>query len=405
MKKIAAISVVIGLILGSIRGIIVINTDISSKYVYLATSTYLLLLSVIGFMQMRQYKSPHFTLLKNLLRINLILGILYIPIEYYLGAAFDFGLFYIFLAPFVLFAFMRTPSSHLRLAFLIITLAICYSIYDNYTESLQGLAGYQNVVAYNLKLRPETFSGLSHTNDIFRVGGYTGDYHDSANILGMCLSYFFITFLLKRKMSDLAIFLVALKCITLTQSAANIILTIFTLMIFTALVLIKEKKIMTYFYFAIGAIAVLSLIMIFGNAMSVFIERVGLNGDWKGMVKQLDSESIINGLPFALFGHVYAFSSNVIETEMAFLKTIYQFGLINALIFFSILLYPVFHFFKRRAVSDEALPSLAAIFFGFLSLLHYASLLRVTSIFLFFAFYTICLKSISTYPEELHENS
>ena len=49
---------------------------------------------------------------------------------------------------------------------------------------------------------------------------------------------------------------------------------------------------------------------------------------------------------------------------------------------------------KSKNVCYEALPSLAAITFGFLSLLHYGSLLRVTSIFLFYAFYAVCLVNI-----------
>ena len=47
-----------------------------------------------------------------------------------------------------------------------------------------------------------------------------------------------------------------------------------------------------------------------------------------------------------------------------------------------------------RTGCSEALPAIAAVSFGFLSLLHYGSLHRVTNVFLFYAFFAIGLVHI-----------
>ncbi|HXH73895.1 MAG TPA: hypothetical protein VNJ08_02950 [Bacteriovoracaceae bacterium] len=385
--------VTIIVILGSVRGILVVGLDFPPGLVYSITAASLIGLAAWGFLKKRLFSTSEFVLLKNLVNFNLFLGIFYTAIELYVGAGLDYSLFYVYLAPYIIFLLFRIPDHYLKFIVIIVTLLISYSVYDNFSESLKGTAGFDYVFAYNSKLRPGLIA-MSHTGNIFRAGGYTGSYHDSAHILGMSICFFYIRFLLQKKAMDLAIFLIALKCITLTQSAANIVFVIFTLMAFTFYILLRNQKVSTFLYFIVGGIAIAGLVFRYGDVMSIFLQRIGPEGDWKGMLNKLGLGAFIIASPFLISGHAQIFSSEIIMSEIALVKIMFQFGLINGLALCAILLFPLYYFYKSR-LRVEVLPALGPIVFGFLSLIHYGSLFRVTSIFLFFVFYTMCLISLS----------
>lgn len=382
------------IIVGSIRGMIVINSDISARTIYTATAASLLILATYGYLKSGGYKNPNLTLLKNLLKLNVLLGIVNVAIDFLLGASFEPSVLYMYLAPYVVFLFLRVPTRYFNLAIAVITIAISYSVFDNFIETLKGPEGLQKVLDYNSKLRPDLFESLSRTGEFYRAAGYTGSHHDSANILGMAVSFFFIRFLLKKKMPDLLIFLFAMLSLTLTQSAVNIVVAIFTLLIFAGYIMIRSRKMSTYIYLLLGVGGIIALIAVFGDAMGIFTARIGAGGDWAGMKNQLNMNSLLVATPFFLFGHAYVLKSEIINTEMGMLKDIVQMGIIHTIIIYWGLLYPVFRFVKVRSHCYDALPSVAAIFFGFMSLLHYGSLFRVTNIFLFYTFYAICLTNI-----------
>lgn len=392
------------IMLGSIRGLIVINSDISAGAIYTATAVSLLILATYGYLKSGGYKNANLTVLKNLLKLNMLLGIVNVAIDILLGAPFEPAVLYMYLAPYVVFLFLRVPTRYLNVAIAVITIAISYSVFDNFIETLKGPEGYENVFAYNLKLRPGVFEELSRTGEFYRSAGYTGSYHDSAHILGMSVSFFFIRYLLKNKMLDIGLFLIALLGLTMTQSAANIVFVIFTILIFTCYTLIRSRKMSTYVYLFIGVVGITLLIEVFGDAMGIFTTRISAEGDWAGMKNQLNMNSLLVATPFFLFGHAYVFKSEIITTEVGMLKDIVQMGIIHTIIIYWGLLYPVFRFVKVRSHCYDALPSVAAIFFGFISLLHYGSLFRVTNIFLFYAFYSICLVNIINTHSDLRGN-
>ena len=68
------------------------------------------------------------------------------------------------------------PTHHFRIAVVLITLAISLSVIDNFVETVTDPYGYDAVVEYNMKLRPDVYQSqsLRRTGDFFRVGGYTG---------------------------------------------------------------------------------------------------------------------------------------------------------------------------------------------------------------------------------------
>lgn len=381
------------IIMFSIRGIIVLNSELSANTVYITTAIISLMLATYGFM-IRGRDNNELRLLKNLLFLNGILTIFNVAVDLMLGVPFNLSILYYCLGAYVVFLFLRVPTFYLKVAIYLIAIAISYSVCDNFFDTLQGNEGVEKVFEYNSKLRPEVFEFISRTGEFFRVGGYTGNYHDSANILGMVASFFAIRFLMKNKIYDLVIFLVSVFSLSLTQSATNIIVAISTIFFFSGYILLRSKMLKTYIYMFLGVASIIALGAAYGDVMSIFLARIGEEGDWEGMQATLDVGSVLSAIPSALVGHADGFGYEIFKTEIGFIKVIFQFGIVHAIILFWILIFPIVCFVKIRSICSDALPSVAAVFFGFMSLLHYGSLFRVTNIFLFFAFYAICLNNI-----------
>lgn len=381
--------------MGSIRGLLVINLDAPVAIVNTLTAGILLALAGYGWLKSGWYRHPELTWLKNLLKLNMLLGVVNEVVDRFLGVPFDPSALYLYLAPYVIFLFLRVPSYYFNVVIIVVTIAISGSVMGQFIESRNGTEGWEHAIEYNLKLKSEEDTmGRSRTGQYFRASGYTGNPHDSANILGMAVSFFFIRFLLKKKVSDLGLFLFATLSLAMTQSATNILAVLLTLLIFAGYVMIRSRKMSTYVYLFFGLAGIAALIAVSGEVMNIFTARFGDEGDWEGMTQQLDMASLLSASPFILFGHSSGLGSEIINTEIAHLKLVYQLGIIHATIFYWMMLYPVFRFVKNRAFCIDALPSAAAIFFGFMSLLHYGSVFRVTSVFLFYVFFAICLNQI-----------
>lgn len=411
------------MVLSSIRGIIVLNTNLDSGRVYLYVAALLFAVSGIGILMSFAYSSLGLSRLGTLVHLNLLLGGLNLVIDHlFLGypVSLGVGMVYVYSAPYILFVFMKIPVQYLRIGMAIVLVAIAYSVAENFYQLLSGADGVQRIIDYNLRLSPSNPSFLSRGAGptLYRVGGYTGSYHDSANILGMVVTFFFIRGLLKKNLLDLALALAGVMSLTLTQSAANIVVFIFTVSVFTWYTLVRSRATMTLVYLTLSFVALAFLVLGSGGVMGFFVERLIGVGYWTGMFNQLDLGSLIRFLPFALVGHVsslgdvafsYQNSTTLIPgaggmglPEVGFLRILYQLGIIHTAVLYSILLYPVWRWFKVRRWCATAVPAVAAIVFGFLSLLHYGSLFRVTSVFIFYAFGAICLSHVMNHQGVEH---
>lgn len=385
---------------------LVINLGVPVASVNMLTASVLIILAVYGWFKSGWYKHPELTWLKNLLKLNLVLGVVNEVVDRFLGVPFDPSVLYLYLAPYVIFLFLRVPSYYFNVVIIVVTIAISGSVMGHFIESLKEPEGWENALEYNLKLKSENDTmGRSRTGQYFRASGYTGNPHDSANILGMVGSFFFVRFLLKKKVSDLGLFLFAMLSMAMTQSATNILAVLLTLVIFAGYIVIRDRKKSTYVYLFLGLAGIAVLVSVFGEVMSIFTARFGEEGDWEGMTQQLDMTSFLSAVPFILVGHAAGFESEIISTEIAHLKILFQLGIIHGFILFWIMLYPVFRFARIRTFCLDALPSAAAIFFGFMSLLHYGSVFRVTSVFLFYVFFVICLNHIINVKEPTPKTS
>jgi hypothetical protein len=382
----------IAVVLGSIRGMLVIHAGIEPSVVYLTSAVFLFLLAALGFFISSAF---HFEgkSLKTLMSINLAFGTLYVSIDWMLTRTFDPGTLYLYLAPFIVFQFVSMPVHYFRIAIVLVTLAISLSVIDNFVETLTNPNGYEAIVEFNMTLRPDNYQSttLSRTDNFYRVGGYTGNYHDSGNILGMVVVYFLTNFILYRKTVDFGMFLLAASGMTLTQSAANIIIAICTVCIFLAYLEVQSKKSL-FVYFLCPLIAVAGLDLYLEGFMQIFLKRLGPDGDWDGMLSQLNFESILPFILSAWTGHVSGFS-----TEVAIVNLIFELGLGPVLILYAVMCYPLYLYRKINPPCFDAIPALAAVFFGFASLLHYGSIFRVTSVFLFYLFYALSIIIMMNY--------
>lgn len=392
----ASYFVVFVLAFTSLRGWAVLNLNVPPEIVYGFSSILLISLAIYGFNCRLRIKDSNLTSLRNLLIVNLLMGIYYIAGTKFLGGEIDISVLYLYVLPYILFLFLRISAKKLHVGLFLIFVGISFSVIDNFRIALTGADGLGYLEAYNTKLRPLVFGAMSRTGDYLRVGGYTGSYHDSANILGMLGSYYYVKSLTDKNWLAIMIAMIALLAMTFTQSAANIILTFFTCLMFTIYLAVKKPTL----GMGILLLAITFMVAFIGATFPevlVFTGRIGAASDWEGMGNKLSLEVLLT--PYFWLGYGYAAGSEFINTEIGFLKGILQLGLVPACLLYWILLYPAYVFLRSKSRSIAPLPYLAAIVFGFLSLAHYGSLFRVTNIAIFYAMYALFFISIITDKE------
>lgn len=388
------------ILLSSLRGGIVVTSGISPEIIYYPVAFVLLLLSFYGLILRYSFKGCIYIRLRNLMIINLILGVVAIFVDMFLGQSIDFSVFYIYLAPYFVFLVLKVPKIYLDKVILIIALILSFSIIDNFIISIQGMQGQSQLLEYNQKLRPELES-ISRTGEFLRVGGYTGNPHDAGNVLGITLIYLMLSFFLNRKISFLIGAIFSLISLLLTQSAVNIILSLLLLSIFTFLTIIKLNKIKYIIPIIFSVMAMFLVMLYLGDLAWIFTKRIDTDADWSGMLRGLQSSNYSISVAHLILGHATAFGSEHIYTEVALLKMLFELGLFHWGILLLIFNYPLLLYikFNRRAkrLFIDAFPALGSLLFGFASLLHYGSVLRVTSVFLFYTIFAIALRAIDNH--------
>ena len=124
---------------------------------------------------------------------------------------------------------------------------------------------------------------------------------------------------------------------------------------------------------------------VFTNELFSIIDKISSSTELEMMLNHTNFEMFFSPSFWTGFG--YFFGIDHIKTEIAFLKDIFEKGIIPACFLFYILIYPFFVFLRTKAL--KLIPCLASISFAFISLVHYGSLFRVTNFVLFFIFYSL----------------
>ena len=394
LSSVASYIVIAILVFTSVRGWVVLNLEMPAQIVYGFSSVLIVILAAYGFASRVSFKSSRSISLRNYFLINLLLGTVFSISEYMFGGNIDISLSYIFLLPYIVFLFLRVSTAGLLFGFHIIAFGIAFSVLSNFTYSLSGADGVQYLIEYNTKLRPDVFEALSRTGpEFYRVGGYTGSYHDSANILGMLGVFYYVSYLIEKSLTRLLFAVLVLVAMTFTQSAANIILGLSTCVLLTLYLVISRRQ-ATDFIFLSAFVTIAVFIVAFIPEVLVFTDRLEGEG-YEGMLNMLTIDGVLS--PHFWVGHGYVFNSKFIVSEIGFIKGVFQLGIFHAALIYWILIYPLYVFLKNQSHQSEALPYLAAVLFGFLSLLHYGSIFRITNIALFYAMYALFLRHSITH--------
>lgn len=269
-------------------------------------------------------------------------------------------------------------------------------------------------VAYTVQeiLRPGEDS-ISHIGgSIVQYGGYQADHHDASNILVMTTIYFLVSTYFARGLKRLVLipFVVAgFVGVLLCASATNTVVLLASTILFI-ISLISSANITGKVFFVVGFLALFaSLLYVDANLHPLFhvSEKFAMSQadlEKGGMYNSLDFFSLLYSIPAFLFGFGTLLGAPVSYSEISFLKLISGYGLLPSIWLFSILLLPlsILLAFPRTpawlrtigfarilpiSVSSSSSKKLflyaLPVFAGVLTLLHYGSLLRVTSVGLF----------------------
>lgn len=404
------------IVLASIRGAFIYHLQLPSNLTYTLTGLLLVCFGLLSFRMMWINKTdPALILLDKAIKTNALLLSFYMPILM-IGISFNQYIVTYFFAIFpIIFTLVKYDERLLNGIVYIITSVTTFGII--YFNNM-GISGGIEAIQEAHEILREDFE-YSRIGENLLPAGYQGSHHDAASILVMCGVFFFSKVTLSKRMTKyftLTIYFVIFYAITLTGSTTNIII-MQLISICILLLLAKNNPLLIAF--------ILLLLAIFASKFSdkfYFIDKLNYNQDTLeggGIFNSLDINSILASFHTILIGFGYIFEVPMIHSEIAFLKILISFGLIPFLILMFICFSPVYYIHKFRKTGNiqarflrnhitgistanfiktnrtyklrlilTAMPVLA----GTLTLLHYGSLFRITSIGLFCVFIALFFK-------------
>ena len=319
--------------------------------------------------------------------------------------------------PFAVYAFIKIPEKKLIFVFKVITLIVAgFVIYDFISINTMIIPnGIESTNARYKLLRPD-YVLFSYSGMYGRPNGILGEGylpHDSANLLAL-FSVFWLSLSFRTvKGHFIIIFLsiISIIALLLTQSASNIIAGVVGL--FIVLFTYKNKIFTLKNLFIIILLPMplylwlLDKYVYYFKFLSAWFARVdpSYNAMWKAMfyfgslgdsgrgysaIKHTSSSVLADIISF-LFG--YSISLKISDvglwTELAFIKILFEYGFIHAIIIFLLLSMPcILYIFKKHHFNKfDIFPYVITIFVALLTLWHYGSILRTTNIFVFLAVY------------------
>jgi hypothetical protein len=422
------------IIFASIRGAFVFHYGLPPNTVYVISSMMMLYFGFISFRLMLLRKEyVQLSLLRSAIKINAMLMGFYTFLYILIKDLNYFAIAYAFLMFPTIFVLMKYDERLLGGMVYLITLVTISGVLYFYNLGING--GFEAIEAANLTLRPGELA-YSRIGDNLLPVGYQGDHHDAANILVMC-SVFLLSksILLKNKLTKylhFVAFLMALFVTILTGSAANIIV----LLAVTCITLIIYVKHYPFLTLLIALCAILLLSQFINNYSDYlyFYEKASYKQsdlEGGGMFNALNFDSVVSSVHSIVFGFGYIFNVPLIKSEIGFVKQLVQFGLFSFVVFMFICFSPLYYIsrftrvhkrrikvlifkhisanllvrfsrdFRRQkyCLIITAMPSLA----GILTMLHYGSLFRITSVGLFCVLLAIFYKQYIGITNDLEE--
>jgi len=267
--------VIFVLIFSSLRGWAALNLNLPSRYVYNLSGISVLVLSFFGIFHINKISHYEVKFLKKIFFINFIFGFFLLTGNFLLSGNINPSSLYPYLVPFTLFIFLLIDVSKIKITLLLITIGITFSIFSDYYTSL-SCGGYCDALSDQYKkLRPLTFNALSYNGSTIRLAGYTGSFHDSANILGMLSVYYFFESIVKKNSALFFITICSTTALLLTQSATNIALTLFCCIFFIFFIAIqKNSYIFLLFIYSLFVIFGFIFISVFSVELFHIIDKI-----------------------------------------------------------------------------------------------------------------------------------
>ena len=410
------------LVLASVRGAFVYHLGLSPNMIYTLTGILLICFGLLSFRYMLVNKGDKsLVLLRNAVVINYIFIGFYMLVSMFAISLNQYSLAYSFAVFPIIFTLIKYEDRLLNGIVYTIMLITVVGVVYFYNIGISG--GFDAIEAANLTLRPGELR-YSRIGENLLPAGYQGDHHDAANILVMCgvfiLSKSMLTQELFIKYLDLSVYFLVVFAALLTGSTANFIV----LVAVSSLTLLFYAKKHPYMMMLIVCCAIFAIPLLL-DALSNFTylyEKASYNQfelEGGGMFNSLDMKSILSSFHAILFGFGYVFKVPMINSEIAFVKALVMIGFIPFLVLMFICFSPLYyiHTFRKNIKSRARVlryhnPSFSTANFintnqafqhrliiaampvlaGTLTLLHYGSLFRVTSVGLFCVLIAIFFK-------------
>jgi hypothetical protein len=412
-KYLFDISLII-LIFGSIRGFFVYHFHFNPNLIYSISALLIVILSLfcVKSISIKPFNDDLKTIRKAILWNYIFLSFYTLFYIIFVGIQEISNIYEFILFP-IIFYLITYKVNKLHLSIHIISFITLFGTYVFY--QLGVLYGFDAIAEANLTLRPGELS-YSRIGENYLPGGYLGSHHDNANILVMSTAFYFSEFLNvenKKRILFFLAFILFLSFSILTGSASNIIAFF---IVFASILIYYGKKIFL----------ILLPIFIFSYSYIeehlYFIEKIKQDQsdlEAGGIFNSLNFGSIINSIHSILFGAGYYFNVPMVKSEVAFVKMLIGIGILPFLFIMFILFSPIYYIYlfnnrtskliklfiykdvslynqllkvKKsylRILILRATPAMT----GTLTLLHYGSLFRITSIGLFCIFLSIFLKT------------
>lgn len=418
------------LVFFSVRGALVYHLGLPPDMIYTFTGILLICFGLLSYRCLLVNQgNKSLVLLRSAIKINYLLIGFNMLVSMVAISLNQYSLAYSFAVFPIIFNLIKYENELLNYIVYAITLITVLGVVHFYNIGITG--GFDAMEEASLILRPGELS-YSRIGENLLPAGYQGSHHDAANILVMCGVFFLSKSVLaqEKKHLYLAVYFLVVFAALLTGSAANII------------VLIAVSGLTLLFYarkhpYAIALLICCAffaspLILNFLSDFVYFYEKASYNQselEGGGMFNSLDMNSILSSFHAIIIGFGYVFKVPMIHSEIAFVKELVQFGFIPFLVLMFICFSPLYYIYIFRkniksrvrvlrchnpsfstanfiGISREfqhrliisAMPVLA----GTLTLLHYGSLFRVTSVGLFCVLIAIYFKEYLALKESLH---
>jgi hypothetical protein len=399
------------ILFSSIRGLIIYHFHINPSMVYGLSSFLLLILGLycyIKYINKINNSDPLYDF-KKLIRFNSFFLLFYLIIYMVFLGFNQFSILYTFLIFPIIFTLINFQGKYLKILINFIVLITGIGVFIFYKLSVNG--GFNAIEEANLLLRPGELD-YARIGDNILPAGYQGNNHDAANILVMGVIYYLTQFFIESKrifkLYNIVCFFIVLILAVLTGSASNIAL----MLLFVSVILLMNNKTLFFLSLIIAFYAAHSYNEIFFFIDKFTIDQKMLEGN--GMFNSLDFISILKSFPALLVGFGYLLEVPLVDSEIAFIKILVSYGFVSFIILFFLLLMPLIYIrnfnkqiifynqvafniyklssFQKRLINILILNFLP-ILIGMLSLVHYGSLFRITSIGLFTIFYALFFKN------------